>query len=45
MVWAIKLSRRLARRKPEPAAAVRAWRDNAAETGDRAVLKRAGSDG
>ena len=40
-----KLSRRLARRKPESAAAVRAWCDNAAETEGRAVLKRAGSDG
>ena len=31
-----KLSRRLARMKSEPAAAVRAWRDKAAETEDRA---------
>ena len=29
----------------EPAAAVHAWRDKAAETEDRAELKRAGSDG
>ena len=45
MVWASKLSRRLARMKSEPAAAERAWRDKAAETEERAVLKRAGSDG
>ena len=45
VVCASKLSRRLGRMKSEPAAAERAWRDKAAETEERAVLKRAGSDG
>ena len=45
MVWASRLSLRLALTNVEPAAAVRAWRDKAAETEDRAELKRAGSEG
>ena len=45
VVSASKLSRRLARIKSEPAAEERAWRDKAAETEERAELKRAGSHG
>ena len=45
VVWASKLSLRLALTNVEPAAAVRACLDKAAETDDRAELKRAGSEG
>ena len=45
VVWASILSRRLARRKMEPAEAVLAARDRAADTDDKAELKRAGSEG
>ena len=45
VVCVSKLSRRLARIKSEPAAEERAWRDRAAETEERAELKRARSEG
>ena len=45
VVWASRLFLRLALTNVEPAAAVRACRDKAAETEDRAELKRAGSEG
>ena len=45
VVCASIISRRLARRKMEPTEAVRAARDRAADTDDKAELKRAGSEG
>ena len=45
VVWASRFSLLLALTKVEPEAAVRAWRDKAADTEDKAELKRAGSEG